>query len=438
MSENGKLKKGEQKVNAQKEHSLELNKEYTYSQICEIVGWKYADGNSKKAQIKEIESSYEFYHPVNKKTKKEKKSYIFTKQLKELAAIEHGGSHNTKNIAPMIQYLKGRLYDENASQGYLKDWGTLPYTMTTWYCDELLLLDEEPCTIVYDDTYTIEDYCKANEINNKKLFTDYVMTAKSVLKNIFLKALEHMQKNGECRYTDGLNFYYQHDEREVSIGNIFTDKLNDIVRDNETKICDELNAELHLSDKMKGRQLLMLIYGNEDYTILFNEMKISALMDKKEILDILNNDAQARNKWFNPNLDSVCIDRPIVGYYRGIEIVNMNVIDMDIQDLDDLGEQIVDIIRDKVRKSLLRKHYTNSRTGEIIYPYENCIGEMEKIEKLLFTYYEDGHEKNSHPQEVECDRVPNNSESKVAKPNNSVLALDDWLEDELELPFMVV
>ena len=27
---------------------LELNKEYTYPQICEIVGWKVTDGNSKK------------------------------------------------------------------------------------------------------------------------------------------------------------------------------------------------------------------------------------------------------------------------------------------------------------------------------------------------------------------------------------------------------
>ena len=46
---------------------LELNKEYTYSQICEIVGWKVAEGNSMKAQIHEIESAYEFYHPINKK-----------------------------------------------------------------------------------------------------------------------------------------------------------------------------------------------------------------------------------------------------------------------------------------------------------------------------------------------------------------------------------
>ena len=31
-----------------------LNTEYTYPQICEIVGWKVTTGNGKKAQIKEI------------------------------------------------------------------------------------------------------------------------------------------------------------------------------------------------------------------------------------------------------------------------------------------------------------------------------------------------------------------------------------------------
>ena len=62
---------------------LELNQEYTYKKICEVLGWKESSGNQKKKQIKEVEDSYEFYHPENKKTHKPKKSYIFTKQLKE-------------------------------------------------------------------------------------------------------------------------------------------------------------------------------------------------------------------------------------------------------------------------------------------------------------------------------------------------------------------
>ena len=40
---------------------LELNKEYTYPQIIEILGWKIQTSNAKKAQIKEIESCFEWY-----------------------------------------------------------------------------------------------------------------------------------------------------------------------------------------------------------------------------------------------------------------------------------------------------------------------------------------------------------------------------------------
>ena len=85
---------------------IELNKEYTYSQICEIVGWKVTTGNSKKAQIKEIESSFEWYHPINKKTHKEKKSYIFTKQLREPVEPSRQNSGNTsKDVIDFYDYL---------------------------------------------------------------------------------------------------------------------------------------------------------------------------------------------------------------------------------------------------------------------------------------------------------------------------------------------
>ena len=40
---------------------LELNKEYTYPQICETVGWEQTTGNSRMAQIREIEAANEYY-----------------------------------------------------------------------------------------------------------------------------------------------------------------------------------------------------------------------------------------------------------------------------------------------------------------------------------------------------------------------------------------
>ena len=43
---------------------------------------------AKRKQIQIIEDCFEFYHPINKKTHKPKKSYIFTKQLKETKLID--------------------------------------------------------------------------------------------------------------------------------------------------------------------------------------------------------------------------------------------------------------------------------------------------------------------------------------------------------------
>lgn len=74
---------------------FELNKEYTYKEICEKLGWNYQPSNNgtKKKQTKCIEESYDFYHPLNCKTKKEKKSYIFTKQIK-MPVLDDGRKNN--------------------------------------------------------------------------------------------------------------------------------------------------------------------------------------------------------------------------------------------------------------------------------------------------------------------------------------------------------
>ena len=76
-------------------NKLQLNQEYTYKQICEILDVPITTGTAKQKQIKAIEDSYEYYHPINKKTKKEKKSYVFTKKLKDIELIDGRKNHNT-------------------------------------------------------------------------------------------------------------------------------------------------------------------------------------------------------------------------------------------------------------------------------------------------------------------------------------------------------
>ena len=66
---------------------LELNKEYTYREICSVLGWKESTGNQKIKQIKEIESSYEFFHPENKQEEKRLSDFFFETIKKALSTL---------------------------------------------------------------------------------------------------------------------------------------------------------------------------------------------------------------------------------------------------------------------------------------------------------------------------------------------------------------
>lgn len=350
---------------------LELNKEYTYKEIIELLGWEEKAGNSKKAQINEIESAYEFYHPMNKKTHKEKKSYIFTKQLRELVEPSKsncGGSHNNKNIAPMIKYLQAYLSDDYCDGTY--------YSMTDWYCDILDLLDKELCTTVYQGEDAIIAVCDKYGIQNRKLFCDYVSTTKSVLKGIFLKALANMEKNDLVEYYDGNIFIY---EMSNKFGWCCTPIINDLINEIETNICNDLKEEYNLSDKLKGRQLLMQIYNRKDLTEAFNEFKVMELMDNEDAIKQLNRSMEFE---YGCTYTAIDADHPIVNYYRGVAIQDMEFVDGDEKAL---AKEICTIVKNKVHKAIYAKGGKNT-LGEKYYVYNEFehSAEMEHIASLLF------------------------------------------------------
>lgn len=106
---------------------IEMNKEYSYSDICNELGWEVlSGGNQRVKQIKAIESAFEFYHPENKKTHKPKKSYIFTKQLFEPELIDgrknNGGNHNCgrKSLISdeIFDYLVLNMLDKNQDYSF--------------------------------------------------------------------------------------------------------------------------------------------------------------------------------------------------------------------------------------------------------------------------------------------------------------------------------
>lgn len=346
---------------------LELNKEYTYSKICEILGWEQKAGNSKKAQLKEIEAAYEFYHPENKKTHKPRKSYIFTSKIRDLVEPSKsncGGAHNTKNIQPMVEYLQAK-FDLDS------DW----YSFTDWYCTKLELMNKGICNAPYHDD-EVDAVCEECNISDGKLFTEYVSAAKSELKNMFLKSLSHMQKKDMVTYFDEIKFIYQLGKR--TLGDVITDCINDTVTQIETTVCNDMNEEHNLTQKMKGRQLLKVIYSKKNLTEEFNEFRVmylnDYLNDNADLLGRLNDELSCQHSTYLPEHCSICNERQIVDYRRGIRITDM---ELEPRDTDALALDITNRVRTKVRRTLRKTYRKFMKQADI-----------EAIEKAMFTHYD--------------------------------------------------
>ena len=342
---------------------LELNKEYTYPQICETVGWEQTTGNSRLAQIREIEDANEYYHPINKKTHKPKKSYIFTRKLRDMVepSKENSAGNNRKNIQSMIDYLQAKFdFDDN--------W----YSFTDWYCEKLELMHKGICNAVYHPD-EIDAVCEEYNISDGKLFCEYVSAAKSELKNMFLKALAYLDKKNKITYQDQYKFTYQLGKR--TRGNVITDILNERIEENETIVCNDMNEDYKLSKKMKGRQLLKIIYSKERLTKEFKELSLGMLQDDEYAIDKLNCELSYQHPTFHPDYSSICKERPLISYYRGIAISDM---ELEESDPDCLALDITNKIRTKVRKSLMKSYRK---------PME--LSDLKAIEKALFQQYYD-------------------------------------------------
>ena len=359
-----------------------LNKEYTYSQICEVVGWEQKAGNSKKAQIKEIESCFEFYHPINKKTHKEKKSYIFTKQLRDLvepSVQNNGGSNNNKNITPMIDYLLRIATEKEFNVGdYM--------TLTHWFCGSagLDLMDKDIYVEQFGSDEELQAFCAEYHISKPRLFREYMGIIRKHTKDIFLKALEVMAKKNLVEYTDGYEFYYKMNKRG-RMGYIFTNELNDTVHGLEEKNCNELNDAYNLSQKMAGRRLLMCINRKPEIKEQFDDFMNNDL-NVVPVWDILNVSIDKEYK-YNCHVDD---KHSIQSYYRAIEIDMIeDTINQDC-DKDGLATAVTNVIRRVSRRELLNMKWKD-KYGNVHMTYDSWedATDIVTIEKLLFTHFDE-------------------------------------------------
>lgn len=374
---------------------LDYNKEYTYKQICDALGWKYTTGKAKQIQIKEIESAFEFEHPMNKKTHKQKKSYVFKKQLRALNKPKHGGVRNTKFIQPMMDYLM----QTDIRTGEYKSFGR-------WLCADLKIFKPAVYDIYTYDETLVKAVCEKNDISKVRLFNDYVRRAKFIMADMFLKALSALEKQGKIKYKSGYMFVYAADKSEDALTNHFeTDLLNDIVKKVETSVCNEMKEEHYMMTDLSGRQLLWSINNNHELREEFNLRKVEELLHNYQHELNLHADNLYQMqifKKFIPDLDKKIPDKdlkdlsvindkhPLLSYHREVNII-WKADDPMKNDTEDEESVILltNKVREKTRAALLKSKWTD-RGGNVWYNYDMSTDgdDMKKIEELLFVHFD--------------------------------------------------
>ncbi len=327
-----------------------------YRKICEYLHEPIKTGKSKQLQLENWKRYFEYERDGN--------AFVITKVYDTVREKGQRTSNNRKNVQSMIDYLQAKFdLDDN--------W----YSFTDWYCEKLKLMHKGICNAVYHPD-EIDVVCKEYNISDDKLFCEYVSAAKSELKNMFLKALAYLEKKNKLTYHDEYKFIYHLGKR--TLGHVITDSINDIIKEIETIVCDDLNEDHDMSKKMKGRQLLKIIYSKKKLTEDFKELCLLALNDNDNIIKELNEELSYQHATYHPDYGSICNERPIVDYRRGISITDMELEVGDKGYIDTLAIDITNRIRTKVRKSLRKNYRRFIKQSDI-----------EAIEKVLFQHYDD-------------------------------------------------
>ena len=387
-----------------------------YKKICNYLNEPIKTGKSKQLQLEDWKRYFEYVRDGN--------AFEITRVFyapkekirKKIVDTSKYTSNNTKNIQSMINYLQAKFdLDDN--------W----YSFTDWYCEKLELMHKGICNAMYHED-EIDAVCEKENISDDRLLFEYVSAAKSELKNMFLKALDYLKKKNKITYHDEYKFIYQLGER--TRGYVITDHLNDVVKDIETAVCNDMNEEYNLSQKMKGRQLLKIIYSKKILTDDFKEFCLMALNDSDDVVKELNDELSYQHTTFHPKYGSICSERPLIDYRRGISINNMELEAGDKKYLDALALDITNKIRIKVRKSLVKSYRKPIKQSD-----------LKAIEKALFQQYYD---------EIDEDIVLladnddiSDMEELFGESNNFTDDLDNWgepidfsIEEILDMPVM--
>ena len=340
-----------------------------YKELCSYLGEEIKAGCSKQAQIKEWERYFSY--------KKEGNKFIITEVFDSPKdKIDNRGGNNLKNVKPMLDYLMSEFNPKYVDQ-YC--------TISNWSTMILHLLNKEMCDITYQNEDEMLKYCEEKQISDVKLFKEYVGSVKFITKNLITTAFRVLQRQGYLTFNQGYKFRY---ENKGHTNCVSTDILNDCIDQMEREICEILLKEDYSDTKIKGKQLVYILHHSKDKENLekYKNMCINRLNDDEWVCDMISEAISCRDD-ITGHTTNEFVDGSeqyrLLQYYKAFKITSIDTYYPKTNN----KQEVIDVIKRLAMKHMMSIQYT-TKWGEIIEPYNNekSLNEIEKINKILFTF----------------------------------------------------
>ena len=342
-----------------------------YSELCTVLDEPHKTGKSKQLQLLDWQRYFtyekqghkfiitEIFEEPKEKVKKQNTKYT---------------SNNRTNIQSMIDLLQSNL---DYTKGQF-------YSYTFWFCDVLGLLDKTILNLPFADNLSIQQTCEKYHLQStqrEEILIQYIFSAKRCLQDIFLKSLAYLNKKEICNYLESYEFFsWLTDEREENKNPIvhvcFSSPSDSVHISNaiygiEKDVCNEMNAELGLSKKLHGRQLLFVIYNSKKLIDIYQRKRIKAVLQDEFLSKCFEYALELEH-------DLLVSDVELKNYFRIVSISEMkNHIFLSPTVATDLRKEITNAVRKKARKNILDKFHYLEMQGYL---------DIVRTEQALFLY----------------------------------------------------
>lgn len=338
-----------------------------YSELCAVLDEPQKTGKSKQLQLLDWQRYFTY--------EKQGHKFIITEIFEEpKEKVTRYTSNNRTNIQSMIDLLQSNL---DYTKGQF-------YSYTSWFCNILGLLDKTVLNLPYADKLLIQQTCEKYHLQStqrEEILIQYIFSAKRCLQDIFLKSLAYLNKKEICNYLKSYEFLsWLTEDREKmknTIVQVYFSNPSDSVHISnaiygiEKDVCNEMNAELKLSTKLQGRQLLFVIYNSKKLIDIYQRKRIEAVLQDEFLSKCFEYALELEHDLFASDVE-------LKNYFRIVSISEMkNNIFLSQTVANDLRKEITNTVRKKARKNILDKFHYLEMQGHL---------DILRTEQALFLY----------------------------------------------------